>query len=306
MPAKTFVDTTGGTPILTCAARTDKDICACPDSTQALVTWTVRGNIRDWAKGSIDPVPSSTKKGIGDIFTIGNLFLDIPIVLAQLIKEPASKGFKKVVGKASRPRRKELPACVSRFTALKALSTRNNGLESLDNVASIPFLQQLDAPVNRIKKFVPLPKTLEAVNLNDNKIQKIEHLDGMDNLSLLSLKNNDIKFISGLDGAPNLVHLDLENNKITSVTNLGTLDKLESIDLRGNDLRGVRGFGWDILEQIDRMASIKTFDAFAPVVHEGKSYPDPMQYEIDQHLARKKNEPARPLPARVPITTPVI
>jgi len=56
----------------------------------------------------------------------------------------------------------------------------------------------------------------------DNKIIRIEGLDQLVNLEILSIRNTGIKYIKGLDKLKNLKKLDLYNNRLTKICLLYT------------------------------------------------------------------------------------
>jgi len=74
---------------------------------------------------------------------------------------------------------------------------------------------------------------LKELNLANNKIEVLSHLNEIRQLQTLTLSGNRIKEIQGLNLAM-LTSLTLDRNRITSITGLRGLKKLEELSLEGN------------------------------------------------------------------------
>lgn len=77
-------------------------------------------------------------------------------------------------------------------------------------------------------------KTLENLNLAENKLCKIEGLDSMKNLKLLNLKNNLIFCVEGLPAS--IEDIDLTNNKVSKVELTVNPINLKRLNLTKNNV----------------------------------------------------------------------
>lgn len=102
---------------------------------------------------------------------------------------------------------------------LRLLSLQHNLLTKLDG------LQNLG--VNK----------LVFLDIYDNQLERLSHLDSFENLRVLLVGKNRLKRIDGLRNLTRLEVLDLHGNQITQVSGLGTLRQLKVLNLAGNQLR---------------------------------------------------------------------
>ena len=77
---------------------------------------------------------------------------------------------------------------------------------------------------------------LHAVNvdLSDNFIDDLRHLENLGLIEMLNLSDNRIADIDSLEYLTNLRELNLANNRIHDISPLFSLDNLEFVDLSGN------------------------------------------------------------------------
>lgn len=81
--------------------------------------------------------------------------------------------------------------------SIKELILRNNRIQKIENLVSLPFLETLDLSNNKIgdiSNFVNI-KTIENLrnlDLSHNHIERIVSLDGLKNLEFLNLAENKI------------------------------------------------------------------------------------------------------------------
>ncbi|KAK5780558.1 type 1 protein phosphatase-activating protein SDS22 PWA37_003194 [Arxiozyma heterogenica] len=109
-----------------------------------------------------------------------------------------------------------------RFTKLKSLCLRQNLIESISEVDSLPVntIEDLDFYDNRIKhisKYVNNLVQLKNLDLSFNNIKHIKNLDNLKELENLYFVQNKIKRIEGLNNLHNLKNLELGGNEITNI-----------------------------------------------------------------------------------------
>lgn len=77
---------------------------------------------------------------------------------------------------------------------------------------------------------------LHAVNvdLSDNFINDLRHLENLGMIEMLNLSDNRISDIDSLEYLTNLRELNLSNNRIQDISPLFSLENLEFVDLSGN------------------------------------------------------------------------
>ena len=68
---------------------------------------------------------------------------------------------------------------------------------------------------------------MEEVDLNHCRMQKIENLDSLKNVTFLGFRNNFIKQIENLSMLTTLRELELYDNQISKIENLDQLVNLE-------------------------------------------------------------------------------
>lgn len=104
-------------------------------------------------------------------------------------------------------------------------------LSSLSNIKTLECLKYLDLSNNLIDWLFGLEavsKSLEHLNLAENKLVKMENLECLKSLKILNLRNNLISTIENLGSIP-LEELDLTNNRISKIgqnINIPALKKL--------------------------------------------------------------------------------
>eukprot|EP00826_Nyctotherus_ovalis_P027626 TRINITY_DN2160_c0_g1_i19.p1 TRINITY_DN2160_c0_g1~~TRINITY_DN2160_c0_g1_i19.p1 ORF type:complete len:515 (+),score=140.64 TRINITY_DN2160_c0_g1_i19:473-2017(+) len=85
---------------------------------------------------------------------------------------------------------------------------------------------------------------LRLLNLQHNRITKIENLVSLPNLIFLDLYNNEIKEISHLHIVPTLRVLMLGKNNIERIRNLQSLTKLDVLDLHSNKISKIENLSY--------------------------------------------------------------
>lgn len=95
-------------------------------------------------------------------------------------------------------------------------------------------------------------RNLQSLNLNGNRIQKIEHLEQLTELKQLYLSENWIEQIAGLDTLVDLRNLNLsENNKIRRITGLEKLSELKELNLNRTGVSVIEG-----LESLEKLVAL--------------------------------------------------
>ena len=101
----------------------------------------------------------------------------------------------------------------------------------------IPMRSQIESITEPIVINISRERDLTKIvylNLFNNKIKKIENLDGLVNLQTLILSFNEIEEIEGISKNTSLIKLDLNHNFIRFIRNLESLGTLTHLDLRHN------------------------------------------------------------------------
>ncbi len=109
-------------------------------------------------------------------------------------------------------------------------------IDNMYRISELGDLQYLNLNANKITKIEGLENkpSLTNLNLSDNKITKIEGLENKQNLTYLNLANNKIIQVEGLENLTNLKTLDLTSNQITDITPLSVNSSLTTLNLKGN------------------------------------------------------------------------
>lgn len=124
---------------------------------------------------------------------------------------------------------------------LQHLFVKDCGLRKLPDLSELTSLMTLDVSCNKIKTINVLPKTLEELIVNDNRLTKIEndlpnlkrinannnmidHFNCSNSLESINIKNNPIDRIPSLN---NLYHLDIASTKITLINSFPSLKLLD-------------------------------------------------------------------------------
>lgn len=74
------------------------------------------------------------------------------------------------------------------------------------------------------------------VDLSDNRIADLRHLENLGLIEMLNLSDNRISDIDSLEYLTNLRELNLANNRIQDISPLFSLENLEFVDLTGNKI----------------------------------------------------------------------
>ncbi|KAM4557186.1 leucine-rich repeat and coiled-coil domain-containing protein 1 isoform 1-T1 [Fundulus diaphanus] len=122
----------------------------------------------------------------------------------------------------------------------KELTLIDKQLTSLQDLPLSPAVISLNLQCNRIPRIEGLSSVwhLRHLDLSSNCISKIEGLSSLTSLRTLNLSSNIITKVEGLNGLVNLTKLNLSYNQINNLTGLlylhGTEYKLKHLSLHGN------------------------------------------------------------------------
>lgn len=131
-----------------------------------------------------------------------------------------------------------------RFTKLNSLCLRENLIESISEVDSLPV------------------ETMEDIDLYDNRIKHIsKYINKLINLKNLDLSFNNIKHIKNLDKLTSLENLYFVQNKIKRIEGLNTLTNLKNLELGGNDIHEIEP---DCLQGLNNLEEIWLGKNFIP------------------------------------------
>ncbi|RYG69626.1 leucine-rich repeat domain-containing protein [archaeon] len=122
---------------------------------------------------------------------------------------------------------------------LEKLELYDNHIEYITGIQTLHSLRILDLSFNSIRQLVDLGRSvprLQELYVAQNKLRKIEGLQGLPHLRLLDLGANRIRAIEGLENCTQLRSLWLGKNKIEQIEGLETLSELEQLDIQNNRL----------------------------------------------------------------------
>jgi len=80
---------------------------------------------------------------------------------------------------------------------------------------------------------------LRELYIGKNRITKLENLDELSELEILSIQSNRIVKIEGLDSLVNLQQLYISDNGIEVIEGLDKLENLETLDLASNSIKTI-------------------------------------------------------------------
>ena len=130
---------------------------------------------------------------------------------------------------------------------LKSLTLCNQKMESLEHLASLSQLEELDLsgssfPVDQLRVIAALP-SLKMLSLADCGLSTISDLANAPGLTHLNLGNNTIRNLDALSAMTTLTALDLTNNAVSKVDALGMLVNLDTLILNYNAVTSLEPLG---------------------------------------------------------------
>jgi internalin A len=133
---------------------------------------------------------------------------------------------------------------IENLVNLERLDLAHNAVTDTELLASLAQLKFVDLSYNAIDTFRSLgTRHVTYLNLDHNKITRVDWLDDFLSLESLSLSHNRIADISPLTGKATLRELDLSSNDLADVTALSDLMALRHLDLSRNRLTDVAALG---------------------------------------------------------------
>uniref|UniRef100_A0A8C7XE01 Leucine rich repeat containing 9 n=1 Tax=Oryzias sinensis TaxID=183150 RepID=A0A8C7XE01_9TELE len=156
---------------------------------------------------------------------------------------------------------------ISYMPSLEFLDASFNHLVTLDGLQGLKHLEHLDVCWNKLSKAREITSVLRkhtpallkldtrynpwsritSLNLDDQRISKLNSLSKLENLRWASFDDNNISRVDGIDCCLKLEELSLNNNCIATLKGLGKLRHLKKLSVDGNQLSGLEA---SVLKQL--------------------------------------------------------
>ncbi|KAJ1812835.1 hypothetical protein LPJ75_003455, partial [Coemansia sp. RSA 2598] len=140
--------------------------------------------------------------------------------------------------------------------SLVHVNLANNRLNSMGIVEDIPQVNVLNLSNNQLTVISPSVakcSELKALILGQNKISKIEHLDGLLNLNTLVVSQNEISEIPQMPLLKELTKISAAHNRVACIPDLTQHPKLKEIRLNDNRIA-------EVPESIRKCTGLKVID----------------------------------------------
>ncbi|KAJ2875498.1 hypothetical protein FB639_003989, partial [Coemansia asiatica] len=140
--------------------------------------------------------------------------------------------------------------------SLVHVNLANNRLSDMSIVEDMPQISVFNLSNNQLKSIsqsVAKCNDLKALILGQNKISKIEYLDGLQNLNTLVVSQNEISKIPEMRLLKELTKISAAHNKISCIPDLTHHPKLKEVRLNDNRIA-------EVPENIRRCTSLKVID----------------------------------------------
>lgn len=135
--------------------------------------------------------------------------------------------------------RGSLPENFGKLRKLNYVDIRYNALQSIDVIASLPSIEQIQADHNSVSVFEGTFEKIRVLRLNSNPVTRFEIFNKVPSLTKLVLSNCKLAHIpdAAFDKMPNLEELMLDKNHFVSLpSHIGKLQKLEKFSIARNAL----------------------------------------------------------------------
>nr|XP_041576882.1 leucine-rich repeat and guanylate kinase domain-containing protein isoform X3 [Taeniopygia guttata] len=132
---------------------------------------------------------------------------------------------------------------LSGYIHLQKMELSSNKINDLSCVSHMPYLVELDASKNQLTTYFDFkaPKNLKSFN----QIEKVDGLKSLKSLQRVDLSNNKIKSLQGLEEHDLLEMINLEDNQVAEVSELKwikDLPLLRDVNLLKNPLQEKEGY----------------------------------------------------------------
>jgi internalin A len=139
------------------------------------------------------------------------------------------------------------------ITKIKYLMFKKNLIENADCTLSLTNLITLDLNTNRVKKLNYLDNldSLIVLDLGFNQLNELKVNKSLTNLNYLSLRSNNVSNIEFISKFTGLTILDLANNFITDIDILKNMTNLIHLNLSFNQIENV-----SVLKHLNNLSSL--------------------------------------------------
>ncbi|KAK9366807.1 hypothetical protein V1509DRAFT_628580 [Lipomyces kononenkoae] len=140
------------------------------------------------------------------------------------------------------------------WTNLENLDLSFNKIRRIRHVSHLTHLRNLYFVQNKISKIEELNGLTNLVNLElgANRLRELENLDGLTGLTQLWVGKNKITRLQNLGGLKNLKILSIQANRIVKLENLEELEALEELYISHNGIERIEG--------LDRNKNLRILD----------------------------------------------
>lgn len=179
---------------------------------------------------------------------------------------------------------------------LRSLDLSFNKLKHIRNIGHLKELQDLYFVQNKISKIEGLDglQKIKILELAANRIREIENLETLTGLQQLWLAQNKISELKNLDALKNLRILSIQSNRLTRIEGLSSLSSLEELYIADNALEEISGLDQNTaLRVIDISRNkISTLQGLSDLSHLEEFWASSCQIssfeEVEKYLGDKK------------------
>ncbi|GMM36399.1 hypothetical protein DASC09_037240 [Saccharomycopsis crataegensis] len=124
---------------------------------------------------------------------------------------------------------------INKLEHLAVVMCKNGAPQSLQYCKNLKTLDLSSNSLLWISQSIQALQNLVSLNLEENRISKIENLESLTKLEWLSLKRNKIEILEGLK-LPKLKYLSVSENLFCKIQNLQDLRSLEGLSISSNHM----------------------------------------------------------------------